>query len=704
MKKYKLIILLFILILNPVLVLAENIKGQYGNYSDALEIVKETMKSYYIRGPYIQYNYSKTQYPILSPEESTSQDTKYSVCASYTYGVYAEAFGMKYQKDVSEFPRYNYEISNAAENYYDNYISNNKGNDGTFLIYYQNNSESIKYIYGDNDFSEDNDTESLINSVKPGDIFVYTGHALIAYDVVINPETGKKDVLILNSDIDQYIRTRISGTSKLSYNIFKSSYGNNNFLDIDSEGTIQWIWLSKLSNFLKNGILDCQKDECAVIRPFYEENGNAIFNYNIDTEQYSKGKLRTQYPGLLIEKTVNVGDNNSISVGDELIYTIKVTNKSNISSKPIDYQNFIIEEKIGDYVTYLSSNGTYNNGNIKWTNKLGTGESITLTYSVKVNSDVSNISKKIISTGKFYSLENSSNFITTGTVENKIINKQPQVIKTYEECYNKLKTNFSGLQLIDEINSCVYGKNKIISYNDNLKFEDLIIKTAGTNPKSTSKVRFSENEISQTIYTMILNNYWNGLVIDANEYFLPDFNSSFRSDTINPNDFINGDILIYYIKNSKYTNEDGLYAYVYINGKFVGINGSENTIRNEFTHNYYTKEYAKHNSQAECQKIGLSSSIDCDYFYNLYEGYNKLTTKNKEKILEYANYQTLYDKDYYIILRPSLSLISNNVNNEILENPPTNGNFKLNVIVFTIFASTIAYVLIRKKTKFIKQI
>lgn len=680
MKKYKLIILLFVLVLNPILVFAENIKGEYGNYSDAIDIVKETMKSYYIRGPYIQYNYSKSPYPILSPEEATSQDANYSVCASYTYGVYAEAFGMKYQKSVSEFPRYNYDISDAAANYYEKNIKNNQGDDGTFLVYYQNNSKSIKYIYGDGDASIDNDLDTLINNVKPGDLFVFTGHALIAYDVVTNPSTGKKDVLILNSTGTENIQNRISSTSTLFYDFFKSSRGNNGSLDIPSEGAIKWIWLSSYYRFIENGKLDCQTEECAVIRPFYEKDGKAIFNYNINTDQYSKGKLRTQYPGLLIEKTVSIGDNNSVRVGDELTYTIKITNKSNVAVGSSAYQNFVIEEELGNYVTYLKSNGTYSNGKIKWTNKLGVGESITLTYSVKVNDNASNISKKIISSGKFYSADNSSSFIATGTVENKIINKQPKTIKTPKECYNELKDEFSSLQLIDEINNCVYGKNKVINFNNNLKFEDLFIKEVTNNPKASSKIYFSENQISQTVQSMILNDYWNGLVASSNEYFLPRFTLNFRADTINSIDFVDGDVLIYYIKNSKYTKEDGLYAYIYIDGKFIGINGSGSAIRNEFTHNYYSNGYDK-----------------------LYEGYNKLTTENKEKVLEYANYQTLYDKDYYIILRPLLILNDNVDNNEVIENPPTDGSLKFDIIVFIIIMSVLSYILIRKKTKFAKQ-
>ena len=243
MKKIIKLLVFLLIFINPILVSAESIKGEYGDYDTAINMVKETMKSYYIRGVYQQYNYAKTIYPIGSPEEATSQDINYSVCAAYTYSVYTEAFGMKYVSGVSEFPRFNYDISGKASDYYNNNISNNVGDDGTFLIYYENTGSNIKYIYNDdNTSSDEGDLETVINNVRPGDLFVYSGHALIAYDVAINPNTGKKDVLILNSTADDYIRTRIDGTSKLSYTMFKSTNGNNGIIDIDSEGTIQFLW------------------------------------------------------------------------------------------------------------------------------------------------------------------------------------------------------------------------------------------------------------------------------------------------------------------------------------------------------------------------------------------------------------------------------------------------------------------------------
>lgn len=700
MKKIIKLLVFLLIFINPIFVSAESIKGEYGDYDTAINMVKETMKSYYIRGTYAQYNYSKTSYPIGSPEEATSQDTNYSVCAAYTYSVYTEAFGMKYVSGVSEFPRYNYDISGKASDYYNNNISNNVGDDGTFLIYYENTGSNIKYIYNDdNTSSDEGDLETVINNVKPGDLFVYSGHALIAYDVVINPNTGKKDVLILNSTADEYIRTRIDGTSRLSYNIFKSPNGNNGIIDIDSEGTVQFLWLSNSTHFIKNGNLDCQDEECAIIRPFYEKDGKAIFNYNIDTTQYSKGLLRTQYPGLFIEKTVNIGDNNSVNIGDELIYTIKITNKSGVTYNPVTYGAFVIEEAIDSKVEYLSSNGSYNNNNVKWNiSSLAPNESVELTYKVKVKDDESNVSKTIKSTGKFYSKDSSSVFLTTGTVENFIILENPKTNNSYEACYNNNKTKYSGLELIDKIYECVYPNKENVNLAENFAFDHMFVKTAGNSPKSGSKISFTAAESENPTFSkMILNNYFSGtLKYTDGKYYLPRFSSSTRARTINPRDFKNGDVLIYYITESKFTNEEGLYAYIYIDGKFVGMNGSENTLRNEFVHSYYGETYAKHTSESICNKYDLSASTTCDYFYNLYGGYEKLTASNKEEILEFVNYQTLYDKDYYVILRPSPSLIDKPTN------PPTGINLRYGVLILISIISGILYLLLRKKSKFLK--
>ena len=86
------------------------------------------------------------------------------------------------------------------------------------------------------------------------------------------------------------------------------------------------------------------------------------------------------------------------------------------------------------------------------------------------------------------------------------------------------------------------------------------------------------------------------------------------------------------------TYENGEYAFIFTEGKgfvgvFVGVNeGNDGKIgtsddRNEFNDSYYVK--------------------------NDLRVYSDINETDKD-VLEFANYQTLFGKDYYVILRPSL--------------------------------------------------
>jgi hypothetical protein len=100
-------------------------------------------------------------------------------------------------------------------------------------------------------------------------------------------------------------------------------------------------------------------------------------------------------------------------------------------------------------------------------------------------------------------------------------------------------------------------------------------------------------------YSSILNKYWASLLIQKygtlggknlyvydTKYYRKFIKEDRRQDHIYPNSFRTGDILIYTNKNDKryiystgagltitpITYEDGEYAYIYIDGKFVGVN------------------------------------------------------------------------------------------------------------------------------------
>ena len=191
------ILFIFLFFLSSLNVFAEESRvKEYGNYDDAIKIIQEVMKDYYIRGERLQYNYSRAGYGSYSPEEATIQDNKHLVCASYTYSSYVEAFGVS---SSSSFPPYNYSITDAASAYYNENKNNPSKLDGNLLIYYQNTSvgNQAKYIYNHSDANNVSVSE-FAQMIQPGDLFTYSGHAMIAYDIV-QRTPGNWDVLMFTS-------------------------------------------------------------------------------------------------------------------------------------------------------------------------------------------------------------------------------------------------------------------------------------------------------------------------------------------------------------------------------------------------------------------------------------------------------------------------------------------------------------------------
>jgi len=690
-KIYFCLTFVFIIFLCPLFVSAESL-----TYDEAIEMVKEVMEQYYIRGQYMQYNYAKALYYDLEPEDATLQDNKYTVCAGYTHNVYNQAFGIKGHSTymsaadtfkTNAFPQYNYHIVYAGQHAYQTIKNNPKKDNGSWLLYYECNVDTtdtggdgygrkrtkVRYVYGDTDTeSEEGDFETLVKNVKPGDLVVFSGHALIVYDTVDTNGDGKKDdILILNATGGGHeIVSRIASTSSLYYGAFPSTRkGSDTFVwekdgVTHKEGVVQLILLSQQPRFVTNKILNCKDigsnkvDECAIVRPFYKgSDGNAVFNFgqNIDKSSNSVKEtlIRTKYPGLFIEKTVSKGDNNNIYIGDELTYTIKVTNKSFVAKDDTTYDTFTVEETLDSNVECVdcSAQGWTVSGNtIKKTitKKLAPGGSVDLKYTVKVRDDLNVVGETIKSIGSFYDTSSNKGLLTTGIVENHVIPKVENIKKSYSICYDDNKSKYTGLKLIDEVYTCATGKN----FNfDTFAFNSLFVKTGSSKTDGTIKFNSSLDTNHTKFKEMVFNNYFNGLIKYVNEeddsvaYYYPRHTSksATRAKTINSIDFKDGDILIYEIYDSKYTFEEGLYAYIYINGSFVGVNGSGYTHRNSFSPPYHTYAYWNDNGYDKTLTIADSLYVS---------DWSSLTSAERK----FIHYQSLYGKDNYIILRPELAM------------------------------------------------
>ncbi len=655
------------------LILILLLSATYVKAADLDTIFKETEFAYFRNSINAQYNSAKNSY--YDPAEATTQDMQYSVCSRYTANVYKNAFGITLPANTNKLMKF------VDANY-------NNSNYKKYIIAYHDCVTNEKGKGSCNTMTEAN-YNKLIGSLKPGDVLVYTsgelssgsGHALIIYDTFVNSD-GKNDAYVLNSTGGGTILTRAQGTNRLFYNYRRNS--DSYIQNIDKsikEGTIKFKRFRADDRFKFNtntyGFKDNTEYRVAIIR-FVVDNKYPVFDtstFAITEEKTldvtkSNGYLRTKYSDLSISKTVSAGDNDVVIPGEELTYTLKITNNSSKA-----YGKFYIEETITDssYTTITEATGGTISGNkINYeVDSLGAGKTKTFTYKVKVTDDVTKLNKTITSVGKFSNTSDFTLSLTTGTVKNKIDNKLTEEEKTsIINAYNNLKSTKTGLDLINE----TYKQALDIDLDlNNFKISKLIVqnadtlnncKTKGTKARNCANAfKLGNYKIGDTNYLykdMILNNYWSAVIntdaslnddnIDfdsSKTQIVKDLftwsgsgDSSKRAKTIIDENFEDGDILIYYndndyllsnSANSKNSNESGLYAYIYINGSFVGVNNSGTKKRNYFTTKYYSD-----NSSLKWYTLQNESDLPTG-------------------ALDFINLQTLYGKYYYVILRPALS-------------------------------------------------
>ena len=256
MKKYqKYLFILIMLFISPLFVKAAECDL---TYKEAQQMIQESMKAYYIRGPYFQYNsakYAGVNNGYILPEEGTSQENNYLVCSGFVHASLKTSFGINNTK--------NFESTTSLLKY-----GKEKQSNKNLILFYGNNGTKYNGTY-----------KKFVDLIQPGDIFVYTGHTMVAYQKVdTNNDKEVDDILLLHSWQAPYIKSRLDSTFRLSYNNSSSEYNYINGLPTHKEGTVKQVLLSDFSEFVKNGNIQCTKDECTVIRPFYDVNGIAKFN------------------------------------------------------------------------------------------------------------------------------------------------------------------------------------------------------------------------------------------------------------------------------------------------------------------------------------------------------------------------------------------------------------------------------------------
>ena len=513
----------------------------------------------------------------------------------------------------------------------------------------------------------------IIPIIQIGDILSFPGHTFLIYDVIKDSKGKVIDTIIMESGYNirnnSRINSKISETIKLSNG---KSFGNrNHFLFLNKEvntdyeegleqGTVQIGRFATHSIWLAINNTKTRQSEYSILR-FIQNNSKKIpiLTYKTVKPNFPNSILNNQpiilpdktldrlnkFSHIYIEKTINKINNNIVEIGDILNYRIIIRN---MGKK--DYNEIIVTEYISNYVKFenryenrtdISFNFDFNNNKLQWNiRKLNHGEEIIISYFVKIiNGNPGDIIESIGFVGN----------IPSSNVKNIIgINLDKNKMKMVEQKYEKLKNKYNGKKLINEI----YKE----AFNYDLKFDEFDLTKLVVN-KQLNGSHYSTLLLNKTniFYTSVLNKYLSSLIIEkygnieGKEQYVYDLKGygaynfeERRQDFIYSKIFRTGDILIYKIDANNnliilnnVTYEEGEYSFIYIDGKgFVGINLGEDGIpntkddRNEFNSKYYS-----------------------EYNLKFYINYNN----GDNETLEMVNYQTLFGKDYYVILRPSLA-------------------------------------------------
>ena len=632
-------------------------------YNSSIEEVKMGLKevayNYYMRGKYIQYNVNRRS--VFSPEEANKQNFNYICCSVFARNIYFELLNITIPTPTENLIIYakNYVGSPEVIAY-----SNITGDSiPQMAIYAPNENKNYKII---KNFS----IKDIMNLVEIGDIIVYTGHTQFIYDFEKDSNGKIIDVIILESSIGKgrsYVNVKfapnfnidgITTSYHLSY-LYLNKKLNTIFKEGLEEGSITMNKLSK-TTWININNTNTRKEEYAILRFVKSDSkGNAVLKYktiypqrpnqfkNDDIIKLSSKNVDRikKYKHLYIEKMCNMNYNNTVELGDFLIYTIIIKNMDTNNYK----DDLKIIENLSEFVTYemhyenkeiKSFNYDIKNKRLIWNiGKLSVNETINITYIVKVTSGKP---KDIIeSTGLVGNIPSS---IIKNTININLNKKQKKLI---EKNFEKLKTKYDGKKLINEIYKH--------SFNIDIKFDKFEVTNLifNNNLESSSLKSFGLNK-NNSFYGAILNKYWSTIRVnnqtyikgipDVKVYILKDFgdfkNDERRADFIYKETFKTGDILIYKNNNDKtytvdkdnnkllpnyITYEEGEYAYIYIENKgFVGVNlGDDKEKNTKDDRNEFNAKYYKDNNLT---------------LYKYYEN-------PSDELLEIANIQTLFGKD-----------------------------------------------------------
>lgn len=392
------------------------------------EAIRATAYAFYDRGAAFQYDNSTLTYKgrgkldfgppaaftpggatrglyFYNPEIATESDRQYTVCSSFVYQVFHDAFSKNQAGYKINYPLigigdevsydttalFMTEIGNPHTTFY----SANRNNETIF-------SEDLTVFYIDKDtyYKKDNDNNvtlcdqdnptgcpsyfefgadptkkngaydsakvaalkaDLDSIIQPGDVVSY----------YLDNDAGHTVVYLGNNEV---LESRSANPDGSVYNFsslkdFLETDGAISLLPKDAPSGTKSLWSSSRA-------LQTRAIKITILRPLNEIKKN---NYTVS----ANANARTNYFRLVPTKTASVGRYGSVDLGGSITYTISIANKSDTN-----YSDITVEDKLPDGVVLESVDDnacSISGQSLKCQNlSVNAGEAIGINYTVKV--------------------------------------------------------------------------------------------------------------------------------------------------------------------------------------------------------------------------------------------------------------------------------------------------------------------------------
>ncbi|MBR3850186.1 MAG: DUF11 domain-containing protein, partial [Oscillospiraceae bacterium] len=419
--------------------------------ADLEEALVNTAFAYSAKGTKIQYDSTHLtvvspylgglirMMPEAAPEVSTKHNTLYSVCSNFTHMCYHEALGIP---DLGEGTwSFGYSTANIfklADNQINEQIISSQlfeprtEKDVRTSLFRWTDFDAYKKHQGETNtasfvtygvFDEPSFTDYTEGLTFKDDGFEGEVHysyydrdgKRLGYDEVrknyldpfIKAETTLRpgDLLVNHNHVMVYV-----GNDRLVHCVYPKGAGKldtkTGIDKIEPDGAIfshtpLGYYAYSDATMQTSGLMAFRPLEFVVKAGYDADPGNDIVK---DLKIPEKTKSRIKYPMMDIDRTVDITHFGTAVSGENLTYTVEISNRTNEKNYGAwkgadalqDYEKIAVTETIPagcEYVPNSATNGgEYKDGVIRWNvEKIAPGESVTLSYSVKVTAEVGTV-------------------------------------------------------------------------------------------------------------------------------------------------------------------------------------------------------------------------------------------------------------------------------------------------------------------------